>query len=81
LLKGIYRRELVSKEASEWMWDVLTRQQYNTILTRRLPYALLDSDDDQPPLVVIGSKSGSVEGLETTLASFKPLGEIMPLLS
>ncbi len=63
LLKGIYRRELVSKEASEWMWDVLTRQQYNTILTRRLPYALLDSDDDQPPLVVIGSKSGSVEGV------------------
>lgn len=63
LLKGIYHRQLVSPTASKWMWDVLTRQQYNTILTRNMPYTLLNSETDDPPQVIIGSKSGSVEGV------------------
>lgn len=63
LLKGIYHRTSVSKTASEWMWDVLTRQQYNTVLSRALPYSLLEEPEDGPATIVIGSKSGSVEGV------------------
>ncbi len=63
LLKGIYHRTMVSKMASEWMWDVLTRQQYNTVLSRALPYSLLEEPEDGPATIVIGSKSGSVEGV------------------
>jgi beta-lactamase class A len=64
LLKEIHRRRLISSRASDTMWHILERQQYNTLLTRHLPYDLLVSEDDAtPPPVRIGSKSGSVEGV------------------
>jgi beta-lactamase class A len=64
LFKGIHHGTLISAAASATMWDILKRQQYNTLLTRYLPYELVASeDDDTPPLVEIGSKSGSVEGV------------------
>lgn len=70
LLKGIYQRTMVSKMASEWMWDVLTRQQYNTLLSRDLPYSLLAEPEDGPAPIVIGSKSGSVEGVRNDAGIF-----------
>ncbi len=70
LLRGIYHRTLVSAKASEWMWDVLTRQQYNTVLARSLPYHLLEEGDDEPATIVIGSKSGSVEGVRNDAGIF-----------
>jgi beta-lactamase class A len=63
LLKGIYHREIISPTVSQWIWDVLIRQQYNTLLTRLMPYNLLNSETENPPQVIIGSKSGSVEGV------------------
>jgi beta-lactamase class A len=64
LLARIHQGALVSRQASEGMWEVLVRQEYQTLLTRALPYHLLNSDDDDtPPLVQIGSKSGSVTGV------------------
>jgi len=62
LLKGIYQRTLISPQASEIMYQILTQQQYNTILTRYLPYDLLNHDDDEPP-VRVASKSGSLKGV------------------
>jgi beta-lactamase class A len=63
-LERIHRRTLVDEAASAAMWDILCRQEYNTLLTRRLPYDLLaEADDGTPPAVVIGSKSGSVSGV------------------
>ncbi|AUW92996.1 hypothetical protein BXT84_02725 [Sulfobacillus thermotolerans] len=63
LLKSLYHRTLISPWASGIMWDILTRQQYNTIMTRELPYHLLNEENDTPALVQIGSKSGSLEGI------------------
>ncbi len=62
LLKGIYHGTLINARASEVMRTILATQQYNTILTRYLPYELLNSDDDQPP-VRVASKSGSLSGV------------------
>ncbi len=62
LLKGIYHGTLVSAHASQVMRDILATQQYNTLLTRDLPYALLNCDDDNPP-VRVASKSGSLSGV------------------
>lgn len=63
LLKAIYRRELVSPAQSEAMWEILTRQQINTLQTRALPYEFLTSDGDASPRVIVGSKSGCVRGV------------------
>lgn len=64
LLKPIHRRTLVSPTASEVMFDILSRQQYNTVLTRYLPYELLNTEDeDDPPPVRVASKSGSLKGV------------------
>lgn len=62
LLTRIYHRTLVSPPASQVMWDILTQQQYNTIMTRNLPYDLI-CETDAPPLVRVASKSGSLEGV------------------
>lgn len=64
LLKAIHRDELLSPTASRAMWDILERQQFNTLHVRQLPYDLLTSEeDDVPPRVTVGSKSGSVKGV------------------
>lgn len=63
LLKRLHDRTLVSPWACDVMWDILTRQQYNTLMTRDLPYALLAEESGQPAPVQIGSKSGSLEGI------------------
>ncbi|MCY0881014.1 MAG: class A beta-lactamase-related serine hydrolase [Firmicutes bacterium] len=64
LLKKLYQGDLISKAASDLMWEILTRQQYNTIMTRDLPYSLLESSDEHtPPPVVVGSKSGALAGV------------------
>ncbi len=70
LLFGIYRRTTVSAKASDWMWDVLTRQQYDIVLSRDLPYSLLEEGENEPATVVIGSKSGSVEGVRNDAGIF-----------
>jgi beta-lactamase class A len=62
LLKGIHQRTLISSKASEVMYAILRQQQYNTLLTRYLPYDLLNSDTDDAP-VRIASKSGSLRGV------------------
>ncbi|WP_053961122.1 serine hydrolase [Sulfobacillus thermosulfidooxidans] len=63
ILTQLYHRTLVNKDASEIMWDILCRQQYNTIMTRHLPYEWITEDGNNPPRVQIGSKSGSLEGI------------------
>ncbi len=63
LLKGIHFRTLISAQASETMDQILIQQQYNTLLTRYLPYELLNGEDDQEPAVRIASKSGSLKGV------------------
>ncbi len=63
ILTQLYHRTLVNKDASDIMWDILCRQQYNTIMTRHLPYEWITEEDNNPPKVQIGSKSGSLEGI------------------
>lgn len=62
LLTRIHRRQLITAEMSALMWDILIRQQYNTLITRTLPYALLNGDPEPAP-VTVGSKSGSLSGV------------------
>lgn len=63
LLTRIYQRTLVSPEASQSMWEILIQQQYNTIMARNLPYELITDELSDTPMVRIGSKSGSLEGI------------------
>ncbi|WP_338055153.1 serine hydrolase [Sulfobacillus harzensis] len=63
LLKAIHRQTLLSPEYSAIALDIMERQQYNTILTRALPYELLDDNGDDPPRVRVMSKSGSLTGV------------------
>lgn len=74
LMKGIYHNRLVSRESSARAWAILTRQQF-TMLIRYLPYHLITGSDD-PPTVVIGSKSGSLEGVRNDVGLVKsPWGD------
>lgn len=63
LLKALFNRTLLGSEYSAIALDMLGRQQYNTLLTRALPYEVLDDNDDEPPLVRVMSKSGSLTGI------------------
>lgn len=63
LLKKLHARQIVSRQASDFMWHILIHQQYNTLMTRYLPYALLEDTDTNPAAVVVASKSGSLEGI------------------
>ncbi|MCL5014108.1 MAG: class A beta-lactamase-related serine hydrolase [Firmicutes bacterium] len=63
LLTRLYQRTLVSAQASQAMWKILTQQQYNTIMTRDLPYDWITEEGESPPAVRIGSKSGSLQGV------------------
>jgi beta-lactamase class A len=63
LLKKLHARELISAAASNFMWNILVHQQYNTLMTRYLPYELLEDSDNNDAPVQLGSKSGSLEGV------------------
>lgn len=62
LFEIIYQKKLYSKPVSEMVIDILSKQKYNTIMTRNLPQWLLDSENtgDDVSLKVI-SKSGSLD--------------------
>ncbi|MDA8195543.1 MAG: class A beta-lactamase-related serine hydrolase [Thermaerobacter sp.] len=64
LLKGLYLGTVLPPAESSLAWDILMHQQCQQLLARRLPYDLIASeDDDIPPPIVIGSKSGSLRGV------------------
>lgn len=63
LLKGIYQHNILDVEWAAIAMDILGRQNYHTLLTREMPYELLDDNDDEPPVVRIHSKSGAVTGV------------------
>ena len=67
LLNRLYQRTLVSPDASTMMWEILCRQQYNTLIAREIPYAWIASESHGPPLVQIGSKGGSLEGIRNDI--------------
>lgn len=58
LLKGIYHETMLDPQSSAIAMDMLARQEYNTLLTRQMPYELLEGTDDEAPLVKVLSKSG-----------------------
>jgi beta-lactamase class A len=65
LMERLYRGTAVSADADRRMTEILLRQQYNTVLTRELPYPLLVPAHTRAerPVVQIASKSGSWEGV------------------
>lgn len=63
LLHVAFKENFLSPSSQAILWDIMSRQQYNTALSRYLPYEMLTSPDDTPPPVVIGSKSGALEGI------------------
>lgn len=63
LLFMTYHQQILDVEHTAIALDILGRQQYNTLITRALPYELLDDNDDEPPLVEVMSKSGSLTGV------------------
>lgn len=63
LLKLLHDHRVLDDTYSELALDILSRQQYNTMLTRALPYSLLDDNDEEAPLVRVMSKSGSLKGI------------------
>lgn len=63
LFKGIYAATALDSDSRTIAIDILEKQQYNTLLTRQMPYDLLTDNDEVPPKVVIASKSGSLTGI------------------
>ena len=63
LLKGIYRHTILDEEWAAVARDILSRQQYNTLLARQMPYELINDNDDEPAIVQILSKSGALTGI------------------
>lgn len=58
LLKGIFDHTMLDPELAAVAMDILGHQQHNTLLTRQMPYELLNDDSDEPPRVKVLSKSG-----------------------
>lgn len=56
----IQNRTLVSPEASEQMWQILSQQHYNSMIVRSLPQFYVDSDNYDEQLFWFASKSGSM---------------------
>lgn len=61
LYEKLYRGQCIGPDEDRAMVDILLRQQYNTMLTRYLPYYLMEGDQEQPVLR-IASKSGTWTG-------------------
>lgn len=56
----IQNRTLVSPEASEQMWQILSQQHYNSMIVRSLPQFYVDPDNYDEQLFWFASKSGSM---------------------
>lgn len=56
----IQNRTLISREASEQMWDILRQQHYNSMLVKSLPQYYVDADNYDEQLFWFASKSGSM---------------------
>ena len=54
----IQNRTLVSPEASEQMWQILSQQYYNSMIVKSLPQFYVDSDNYDEQLFWFASKSG-----------------------
>jgi beta-lactamase class A len=63
LLTKLYRGEILAEPYRRIAFDILSRQQYQTLLTRYLPYELISDEEEEPPLVRVLSKSGSLTGI------------------
>ncbi len=63
LLAALYRGQILDPTHTALALDMLGRQQYQWLLTRNLPYELLDDNGDDPPRVRVLSKSGSLTGI------------------
>ncbi len=63
LLAKLYRGQVLDAQHTALALDILGRQQYQWLLTRKLPYELLDDNGDAPPRVRVLSKSGSLTGI------------------
>lgn len=76
LLKGIYQKTALDPVSADIAKDILAHQQYNTLLTRDMPYELLDDNEDKPAQVIIASKSGSLTGIRNDAGLlFSPWGD------
>lgn len=64
LFKGLYEGTVLEEPWRTEALDILEKQHYNTLLTRAMPYALLEEDDEteKAPVRVL-SKSGSLTGI------------------
>lgn len=71
LLSMTYHHQILDPKYTAVALDILGRQQYNTIITRALPYELLDDNDDEPPWVEVMSKSGSLTGIRNDAGIIK----------
>lgn len=60
LFERLCNEELVSKKASMEMLEIFRKQHYNSMLTKRLPQALIDEDTYEEELIYVASKSGSM---------------------
>lgn len=56
----IQNRTLVSPEASEQMWQILSQQHYNSMIVKSLSQFYVDSDNYDEQLFWFASKSGSM---------------------
>lgn len=57
IVNGTYVNEWASNE----MLEILKKQHYNSMITKRLPQALIDEDTYEEELIYIASKSGSMD--------------------
>lgn len=56
----IANRTLVSPEASQQMWEILSQQHYNSMIVKSLPQFYVDPDNYDEQLFWFASKSGSM---------------------
>lgn len=56
----IQNRSLISPEASEQMWQILSQQHYNSMIVKSLPQFYVDPDNYDEQLFWFASKSGSM---------------------
>ncbi|AEW05746.1 beta-lactamase [Sulfobacillus acidophilus DSM 10332] len=63
LLKSLYFNTVLDSRHAGIAVEILRHQQYQTLLTRYLPYDLLDDNDREIPIVTVASKSGSLTGI------------------
>ena len=56
----IQNRTLVSPEASEQMWQILSQQHYNSMIVKSLPQFYVDPDNYDEQLFWFATKSGSM---------------------